>query len=91
MEYVANNLDEINAVCGERCQTLASFGISSDAFSAWLSRARPKGIDRIVPIGRTLDFSLQWDGYDLIAMLTRKYQLLPKRADNISTQKQSAK
>lgn len=91
MEYVANNLDEINAVCGERCQTLTSFGISSDTFSAWLSRARPKGIDRIVPIGRTLDFSLQWDGYDLIAMLTRKYQLLPKRADNISTQKQSAK
>lgn len=72
MEYVANSLDEINAVCGERCQTLASFGIEQDTLSAWLSRARPKGVDRIVPFGRTLDFTLNWDGYDLISLLTRK-------------------
>jgi hypothetical protein len=29
------------------------------------------GIDRIVPIGQTMDFSLFWDGYDLIRTLSR--------------------
>lgn len=72
MEYVAKSLDEINSVCGERCQTLASFGIPHEILSSWLNSARPKGVDRIVPIGRTLDFTLQWDGYDLIALLSRK-------------------
>ena len=31
----------------------------------------PKGIDRVVPLGRTLDFSLNWDGYDLIYSMSR--------------------
>lgn len=71
MEYVARNLDDVSAVCGERCQTLATFGIAHSALSAWLERQRPKGVDRVVPLGRTLDFTLQWDGYDLVALLTR--------------------
>ena len=33
---------------------------------------RPKGIDRIVPLGKTLNFSLIWDGYDLIYSMSRK-------------------
>jgi hypothetical protein len=28
-------------------------------------------VDRVVPLGRTMDFSLQWDGYDLVHCLTR--------------------
>ena len=30
-----------------------------------------KGIDRVVPIGKTMDFDFIWDGYDLISQLTR--------------------
>ena len=30
-----------------------------------------KGIDRIVPIGSTMEFDLVWDGYDLTRELTR--------------------
>ncbi|MGY5956564.1 acyl-CoA reductase [Kosakonia sp. BK9b] len=71
LEYVARSLDEIVPVCGERCQTLATFGIDKETVNAWLAARRPQGIDRIVPFGRTLDFTLQWDGYDLVAMLTR--------------------
>ena len=29
------------------------------------------GIDRIVPVGKTADFSLIWDGYDLVMQMTR--------------------
>lgn len=70
MEYVAQSLDEINPVCHSRCQTLATFGVSPEALDNWLATGH-RGVDRIVPLGRTLDFSLHWDGYDLVAMLTR--------------------
>ena len=30
-----------------------------------------KGVDRIVPVGKTMDFDLFWDGYDLYSCLTR--------------------
>jgi hypothetical protein len=76
MEFVASSLDDMVPVCGERCQTLATFGIADETLSAWFDRTRPKGIDRIVPIGRTLDFTLDWDGYDLIAMLTRSVSVI---------------
>lgn len=70
MEYVARSLDEINPICHSRCQTMATFGVSSDELDSWLA-AGFRGVDRIVPVGQTLDFSLQWDGYDLVAILTR--------------------
>ena len=37
---------------------------------------RPRGVDRIVPIGRTMDFSLMWDGYDLIRSMSRRIDAL---------------
>ena len=30
-----------------------------------------KGVDRVVAIGKTMDFDFIWDGYDLISQLTR--------------------
>lgn len=72
LEYTARSLDEMTPVCHERCQTLATFGIETSTLNAWLAAQRPKGIDRVVPLGRTLDFALQWDGYDLVAMMTRR-------------------
>ncbi len=72
MEYVASSLDDITPVCSGRCQTLATFGLDTTIISRWLAERRPKGVDRVVALGQTLDFTLQWDGYDLVAMLTRR-------------------
>lgn len=71
LEYNANSINEILPVCNERCQTLSTLGIKSEQVSDFFSHVQPAGIDRVVPIGRTLDFSLQWDGYDLIYSLSR--------------------
>jgi hypothetical protein len=30
-----------------------------------------KGVDRIAAIGHTMDFDLNWDGYNLVERLTR--------------------
>ena len=74
-EYSAKNLDEIVPLINRKFQTLAYYGLDPAALRHFIEKNRPVGIDRIVPIGRTLDFSLVWDGYDLINMLSRTVQL----------------
>ncbi len=69
-EYDCNDIMEIRELCdNKRCQTV---GIIGD-----LNMVRPilesgvKGIDRVVHVGKTMDFELIWDGYDLISQLSR--------------------
>jgi hypothetical protein len=71
LEYLASALEEILPVCGSGCQTLAVLGVDRDAIQQFLAAHRPAGIDRVVPLGQTLAFSLRWDGFDLISALSR--------------------
>jgi hypothetical protein len=75
-EYLAGSLDEIAPIVTRRYQTLAYFGVDREALGNFVSRHSLPGIDRIVPFGSTTEFSLNWDGYDLIQTLTRKVSLL---------------
>jgi len=70
-EYEAKAIEEILPIVNRKFQTLAYFGIDPALLQCFIVENRPTGIDRIVPIGRTLDFSLVWDGYDLIGKLSR--------------------
>jgi hypothetical protein len=70
-EYVAVSLDEIAPIINEKYQTLAYYGYKKTTLQEFVMNHHLIGIDRIVPIGSTLDFSLTWDGYDLINALTR--------------------
>ena len=36
-----------------------------------LEKYKLKGIDRVVPVGQSLNINLIWDGYDLSKSLTR--------------------
>lgn len=71
-----NNLNEIVNVCDVRCQTLTYFGIKEEVFRTFLNEARPIGIDRIVPMGKSMDFTLIWDGYDLIRQMSRRVNII---------------
>ena len=62
--------DIIN-VCDVSCQTITYYGIDEDEFKEFLEECRPVGVDRIVPIGKSMDFTLIWDGYDLIRQMSR--------------------
>jgi len=75
-EINISSLDELETIISRRYQTIGYFGISEDEFKKWIIRCKPLGIDRIVPIGRTMDFSLFWDGYDLVSSLSRQIQIL---------------
>ena len=70
-EYDATSLEEIFAFTDVKCQTVTYFGFTKDEIRKAVEMSRPHGIDRIVPIGTSMNFSLVWDGYDLIRSLSR--------------------
>lgn len=71
LEYDAMALSEILPVCDERCQTLTYYGLSKEELEKFFIDYRPHGVDRAVPMGKSMDFNLVWDGYDLIRSLSR--------------------
>ena len=62
----------IMELCSSRCQTIGYLGES--AMFDTLLAAELSGVDCIVPIGKTMDFDLIWDGYNLYEMMTRRIQ-----------------
>lgn len=68
-----NILDLVPLVNDKHCQTIAYMGDSKVTLS--LIQAGVKGIDRVVPMGKTMDFDLIWDGYNLPSILTRNIVL----------------
>ena len=73
-EYNCKNIMELAPLCNDkRCQTIGYIGNASMIIP--LIQSGVKGIDRVVPIGKTMDFDLIWDGYDLPALLTRNVSL----------------
>jgi hypothetical protein len=70
-EYHATNLSEISKIINRKYQTLAYYGFEKSELKKFMLNEKPNGIDRIVPIGRTSDFSLIWDGFNLIESLSR--------------------
>jgi hypothetical protein len=74
-EIVLTSIDQIIPVVSRKFQTIGYFGFSKDELKNWIKINRPLGIDRIVPIGRTMDFDMIWDGYDLISNLSRSISI----------------
>ncbi len=69
-EYDCNDIMEIKTFCDNtHCQTISVVG-NKDIIKPLLETGI-KGVDRVVSIGRTMDFDLFWDGYNLVERLTR--------------------
>ena len=64
-------LDELMTCVSSKIQTVGYFGISKEQLKQFVERCLPIGIDRIVPIGKALEFSPIWDGYSLLKDFTR--------------------
>ena len=71
IEYDAERIEDILPVCAEKLQTVSYLGIDPGVIQMLVEENNCKGIDRIVPMGHTMDFELKWDGYDLIRELSR--------------------
>lgn len=70
LEYDCDDLMHLKDLCSDRrVQTIGFLGDQKILRSLLLSGV--KGIDRVVPLGKTMDFDLIWDGYNLVERLTR--------------------
>lgn len=70
LEYDCDDIFEIRDFCNNtHCQTIGFLGEKNIIMQ--LINSGIKGVDRVVPIGRTMDFDFIWDGYNLVERLTR--------------------
>lgn len=72
IDTVADMLNEQD----QKLQTLSYWGVEKLALLKLLTSTSISGIDRLVPIGQALDFSPNWDGYQLQTQLTRQVTIL---------------
>lgn len=70
-EYSACKLEELVPVLKKQCQTIAVLGVSEQAVYHLVEEYGVPGVDRIVPVGKTMELSFIWDGYDMIETMSR--------------------
>jgi len=70
-EYTQKTLDPLADIVTEKFQTLSYYGADRQMLADFVIKNGLSGVDRIVPVGKTTDFSLIWDGYDLIMNMSR--------------------
>jgi len=76
LEYATHDFGELSVAVNRKYQTLAYFGFENVELDGLMRKARFLGIDRVVPIGQTTNFSLIWDGHDLIRGLSRQCTII---------------
>ncbi len=64
LQLLSNQLDD-------RDQTMVSYGLSQQTIADFVATLPGRALDRIVPVGRALDFHRIWDGIDLYSVLMR--------------------
>ncbi len=70
-EYNCDDINDLRSICNNKhCQTIGYIG-NKDTFIP-LIMSGIKGVDRVVPVGKTMDFDLIWDGYDLVGQMSRR-------------------
>ncbi|MEZ8688554.1 acyl-CoA reductase [Vibrio splendidus] len=76
IEYSAENLDALPSLCRRKLQTITYEGLAATDLLAVLNQGAVLGVDRIVPIGKGSDFTLIWDGYDLIRQMAKSMSVI---------------
>ncbi|KQR73925.1 gamma-glutamyl phosphate reductase [Burkholderia sp. Leaf177] len=70
-QYRVASLNDIAPLLQRQDQTLSYFGFTPAEMMLFGREVAGRGIDRIVPMGRALEFSSIWDGHDLLREFTR--------------------
>lgn len=68
---MVSDFNEVAAVVGTEHQTITYFGLTNRERDELAMSAGRAGVDRLVPVGRALDFGPSWDGYNLWDDFTR--------------------
>lgn len=65
-------ISELEPLINLKLQTVSYFGLDEFEKSELIRISNSEGIDRIVPLGKALEFSYLWDGYNLFEEVSRK-------------------
>ena len=71
LEFDAPTLEPLAALLTQKAQTLSLLGLDAQTVRDFVLSHGVRGVDRLSSVGHTMDFSLVWDGYDLIETLSR--------------------
>ena len=74
-EHTTDSLFNLYKIINRKYQTMAYYGFTPEHLTTFAGSKSLHGVDRIVPLGKTLDFNLFWDGYDLFSALTRNISI----------------
>jgi hypothetical protein len=72
LEMKKHSIDEIAKEIRGIDQTLSYIGLSKKDITNLVMQISNRGVDKIVPVGKALDFNIIWDGYDLVEQFSRK-------------------
>ena len=74
-EFETEDLVGIFKNITKKHQTIAYYGFSKEELTQIIYTTLPLGVDRVVPIGKSLEFSPVWDGYDLLHSFCREVEI----------------
>lgn len=74
-EYVSENLEDLTVLADEHFQTVAYYGLQPEVIQDFVCERGLYGVDRIVPVGRTSEMGVIWDGQDFISSMSRMVAL----------------
>lgn len=72
LEFDAPSLEPLTGLLTQKAQTLSLLGLDAGEVREFVLSHGVRGVDRLAAVGHTMDFSLVWDGYDLIETLSRR-------------------
>lgn len=73
--FLEAEIEDINSLTDSiiyKDQTLSAFGFTYQELKDFAIDLNGRGIDRIVPFGKALEFNVIWDGYDLMVYFTKE-------------------
>lgn len=71
-EFDLVKLKQIDMFCNDKFQTLTFFTKKNSKLNSYLKQSNLLGVNRIVPIGKALEIDLNWDGNDMVRILSKK-------------------
>jgi hypothetical protein len=71
-EYTVDTIENLADVLIDKDQTIAYFGFERNELESLVDAIATRGIDRIVPIGKALEFTGVWDGQSFLTSFTRE-------------------
>lgn len=75
-EYDTDDLSDLVPLLQKTCQTVSYLGVDPEEIRRLVLRYGVRGVDRIVPLGHTMDLGFFWDGYDMIETMSRHVDMV---------------